>query len=397
MGTYLPRRKDGTRKTPFWNYDFKLKPKGQQQSQRFCGSTGQRTKKAANRVEAKIRELAALGQLNSTMTVAQACDRYWNEKLIYAASADDQATTLETLCTFFGGDTPLMAVTPDMIATAAARRARTPLRRYNRRTDQVEPTKSAILPKLASVNRQIVEPMRRLLKYAKTVLRLPIDLEVFDWGKLSYAEPADRTRELSIEEEVRLWAHLRPDYHPICEMYLISGRRRGDWLGLPKFKVDRTAGTVRFPTRKRKEKGEIVIQLTHRELEIINEEWEKAAACEFVFTYEVRHGPDAGKRRPITVAGLRRATERAFKAAGLDDFRRHDFRHTFASRAGRALGGDLRALQAALDHQDIGSTAKYRHVITSEVTSVRSAVADTVSRNSPGSAVVPFVKSGGKA
>jgi hypothetical protein len=161
MGTYLPRRKDGTRKTPFWNYDFKLKPKGQQQSQRFCGSTGQRTKKAANRVEAKIRELAALGQLNSTMTVAQACDRYWNEKLIYAASADDQATTLETLCTFFGGDTPLMAVTPDMIATAAARRARTPLRRYNRRTDQVEPTKSAILPKLASVNRQIVEPMRR--------------------------------------------------------------------------------------------------------------------------------------------------------------------------------------------------------------------------------------------
>jgi hypothetical protein len=192
MGTYLPRRKDRTPKTPFWHYDFKLKPKGQQQSQRFCGSTGQRTKKAADRVETKIRELAALGQLNSTMTIAQVCERYWNERLIHAASADDQATTLETLCMFFGGETPLMAVTPDLIATAAARRARTPLRRYNRRTDRVETTKSAIPPKLASVNRQIVQPMRRLLKYAKTVLGLPIDLEVFDWGKLNYAEPAER-------------------------------------------------------------------------------------------------------------------------------------------------------------------------------------------------------------
>jgi integrase len=247
------------------------------------------------------------------------------------------------------------------------------------------------------VNRQIVEPMRRLLKYAKTTWKVPLDLEAFNWGALRYAEPAERTRELSPEEELRLWAALRPDYQPICEMYLISGRRRGDWVKLPKFKVDRTAGTVRFPTRKRKKKGEILVDLTARELQIITEEWDKAPSCEYVFTYEVRHGRDEGKRRPITVAGLRRATERAFNAAGLDDFRRHDFRHTFASRAGRALGGDLRALMAALDHQDIGSTARYRHVVTSEVTRVRTAVADTVSRNSPGTSIIPFVKGGGKA
>jgi site-specific recombinase XerD len=70
---------------------------------------------------------------------------------------------------------------------------------------------------------------------------------------------------------------------------------------------------------------------------------------------------------------LRRATDRAFKAAGLHDFRRHDFRHTFASRLGRAKG-DLRTLQKALDHQDITSTVKYRHVLDSEVTAARASV-----------------------
>src|SRR5262249_49116794 len=154
---------------------------------------------------------------------------------------------------------------------------------------------------------------------------------------------AERVRELSPEEEQRFWAALREDYHPICEMYLISGRRRSDWVKLQKFKVDRTAGTVRFPTRKRKKKGEITVTLTERELQIICEEWEKAPNCEYVFTYEVRQEKThRGGRRPISVAGLRRATDRAFAAAGIHDFRRHDFRHTFASRAGRALKGDLR-------------------------------------------------------
>src|SRR5262249_24742170 len=154
----------------------------------------------------------------------------------------------------------------------------------------------------------------------------------------------------------------------------ISGRRRSDWVKLPKFKVDRTAGTVRFSTHKRKEKGEITLTLTPRELQIIREEWDKAPGCEHVFTYEARQEKDKrGEGRPITVAGLRRATDRAFAAAGIHDFRRHDFRHTFASRFGRATG-DLRKLQVALDHQDIASTVKYRHVTETEVTEARANV-----------------------
>src|SRR5215467_4551143 len=130
-------------------------------------------------------ERTELRKRRSGTTISNSGRRANNRASSFAAArAREQRrrliASLETLCMYFGGDTPLMAVTPDTIATAAARWARTALRRYNRRTDQVEPTKRAILPKLASVNRQIVEPMRRLPKYGKTVLGLPIDLEVFD-------------------------------------------------------------------------------------------------------------------------------------------------------------------------------------------------------------------------
>ena len=124
MGVYIPKRKDGGQKSPFYHYDFVLKPKGSEKSQRFHGSTGQRTKKAAERVEAKIRELAALGQLNVRTTVDDACTRYWEEHLIRARGADDQATILEHLCEFYGRETPIVAISPDEVAKAAVLRCR---------------------------------------------------------------------------------------------------------------------------------------------------------------------------------------------------------------------------------------------------------------------------------
>jgi site-specific recombinase XerD len=80
-----------------------------------------------------------------------------------------------------------------------------------------------------------------------------------------------------------------------------------------------------------------------------------------------------GKRRPITENGLRKATDEAFKKAGVTDFRRHDFRHTFASRALRSKT-DLRSLMAAMDHQDISSTVRYTHMASGQARGVREGV-----------------------
>ena len=296
---------------------------------------------------------------------------------MHCRAADDEAKNLEYVSRYLGPDTLLVAVTPEMIAEAAQQRLRTPIERLRRVGTELVMAPTKHLPKPATVNRQLVEPLRRMMKRARMVWRVPLDLDGFDWGALSYREAAPRTRELNMEEERRFWQALRPDYHPICEMYIISGRRRSDWIGLTKFKLDRTGATARFPTRKRKQQGEIVVELTPRELQLIGEECDKAPASTHVFTYEVQRGPCKGERRPITEDGLRRVTDTAFAEADIADFRRHDFRHTFASRALRGKG-DLRTLMAALDHQDIGSTARYAHMQHGQARDLRQGV--TVNR-----------------
>lgn len=304
MSVYLPRRAKGKPPARTYLYDFWLKPKGAKASQRFHGSTGQTKKTAAQRVEQKLKELAKTGELANAMTVAEACERYWDEKMVNARSADDQATNLEVISTFLGGDTLLVDVTPDLVAKASAERARTPVRRYHRTTKEFINTKK--LPAPSTVNRQLIEPLRRLLRHAKKVWRVPIDLEEFDWAALRYSEPDERVRELSQEEEIRYWKALREDYHPIVEMYLISGRRRGDWVGFQRFKVNLSQGIARMQSRKKKQVGEIQVSLTEREIEIIRGEIGKAPEVNEVFSYEVQHGADKGKRKPITVAGLRK-------------------------------------------------------------------------------------------
>lgn len=388
MSLYKAKRKDGTLKSPHWQYDFKVKVNGQSPARRFHGSTGQTNRRAAEAYETELKRLAALGKLNSTMTVEQACWRYWHEVAINKPSSSDQAKNLELIGTFFGDDTLLVGITPDLIADAARRRLRTPIERKQNIGGELVMAPTKHYPEPSTVNRQIIEPLRRLMRRAKMVWGVPIDLDSFPWGDLALGEAAPRTRELSTEEEFRFWKALRTDYWSICELYIISGRRRSDWIGLTKFKLDRTQGTARFPTRKRKEKGEIVVELTQRELEIIGLECDKAPESTFVFTYEIAKGKDKGRRKPITAQGLRMQTDRAFKKAGIEDFRRHDFRHTFASRALRSKG-DLRTLMAAMDHQDISSTARYTHMASGQAKGMREGV--TVNRQLPEN-VIPLKK-----
>lgn len=389
MSVYLPRDKAGNAKTRYFQYDFRLKPKGATKSERFFGSTGQTNVRGAERVETRLKELAKLGQLSHTMTVAEACESYWDQKMQYARSAKDQATNLEVISTFLGPETLLVDVTPAMVAEAAAKRARTPVRKYNRRTGKVELT--TLKPTPATVNRQLVQPLRRLLKYARRTLKVPVDLGEFEWSDLRRPEADERNREISANEEIKYWQGMRGDFHPIVEMYLLSGRRRSDWVSLLKDKVSLEDGSVRVPSRKKKRPGEIVVPLTPTELEIIRAELEKSPAhCPYVFTYEVQKGADKGKRMAITPTGLRRAHSTACKRAGISDFRIHDYRHTMATRLLRATGNP-KLVMRALDHSSLGSTGRYMHVLDKDVTDAREKV--STYRSSPGVVIFTGKKS----
>lgn len=63
----------------------------------------------------------------------------------------------------------------------------------------------------------------------------------------------------------------------------------------------------------------------------------------------------------MTASGVKSTWRRyGGSAAGLDDFRLHDLRHTTATRLLRETG-NLRLVQKLLGHEEIGTTTKYAH------------------------------------
>src|SRR5262249_7110835 len=90
---------------------------------------------------------------------------------------------------------------------------------------------------------------------------------------------------------------------------------------------------------------------------------------EFVFTYvaeRTRDGRVKGARYPLTLSGLKARWRRTRKAAGVKDFRFHDFRHDFATKLLRETR-NLKLVQRALNQADIKSTARYAHVLDDEI------------------------------
>lgn len=82
---------------------------------------------------------------------------------------------------------------------------------------------------------------------------------------------------------------------------------------------------------------------------------------EVVSVLKSYRGQLSGAGRLFSVAGIGKAWERLMQAAGVEDFRFHDLRHTFASKL--AMGGiDLNTIRELLGHGDIKMTLRYAHL-----------------------------------
>ena len=355
MSIYKPKN------SPYFHFDFQWK------GQRFFGSTGCGTKRAAVEYERRERHKAVMGlEKLPDLTVDEACG-------LYAEHADKQPSwataryMLRELVAGLGKHKMIAEVTQRDLQVYFARR------RDGRSN--------------ATVNREI-ENCRAVWRKAECAGfdcgKMP------NWTRLMLKVPKTDPRELSLTEEPALFSELRADLIDVCDFALKSGWRKSEVMGLRWIDCDLTAMQA-----KTKIKGGNTVKrpLTPTLLAIIANQ---PKVGPFVFTYichknntrntdklgRVQPGRKVGERYPMTATALRRPWALAKKLAGIEDFRFHDLRHTRGTRIVRATGS-LAAAKSALQHTDIKTTLRYAHVLDDDV---RDALDASESRTIPGEA-----------
>lgn len=339
-------------KSRFYQFDFQF------QGRRYHGSTGCTSKRDAERFEAEERRKAALGEKSKpAITLEKACDLWFDRVGKFHKNHYTELYQLGNLVRGLGRNVMLHDITVTAMDDYIARR----------RADV----------KNASVNRETTL-LRRVVNWCADRHEVP----AINWKKLILPEPVERERELTAEEERRLFEHLPDSLKPLVEFAILSGQRRSELIAMRWVDVDFKEARAKVWAKGGKPHS---FPLTPRMVAIIKAQ---PKGCPQVFTYVAeRDSPPRddrprrikGERYPFSKLGWARKWKKALKDAGIDNYRFHDNRHTAGTRNLRA-SGNLRGVQKLLGHKDIKTTARYAHALEEDV---RAMLAATESRNSP--------------
>ena len=346
MSVYKPKGK------PHYHFDFQFR------GRRYHGSTGCASKRDAEAYERRERQRAALPDLKRPpITIDEAASLY-----------QDHAENLPSWKTI----KYMLAALVDGVGKGRL------LSEVSQRDLQIYFARRRDGRSNASVNREI-ENARSVWNRAR---RTRFDVgEMPDWAQLFLKVPRRPDRELENTEESKLFLAMRNDVADAVDFLLKSGWRRSEVLNLQWEDVN----LPRKQAITRIKGGDIEVRpLTTTLVEIIarqpqaEDEEHKA----YVFTYlchKNRANRRMGKRYRLTPTALRKPFAEAKKAAGVNNFRVHDLRHTRATRIVRATGS-LPAAKEALKHKRIETTMRYAHVLDEDV---RNALDASESRHSP--------------
>jgi integrase len=291
-------------------------------------------KKLAERISHKILGQVAEGKWfgiskESEKTFRELMDKYMNEhsKLKKKSWRRDEVS-LSHLLPFFGDHT-LAEIPAELISQYKNRRLQ----------EKAKP---------ATLNREL-----SLMKHS-----FNLALKEWDWVKENPCcrvkmerENNERERVLGYDEEERLLEVCPSWLREIVIFALDTGAREGEILGLDDKMVDLFRKIVTILQSKTGQYK--TIPLTTRVLEILKANLKvRHLHCNLIFSSE------NGTR--ITASNLGRAFRKALKSAGIEDFRFHDLRHTFASRCAQG-GVDLYLIQKYLGHKDPRMVQRYSH------------------------------------
>ena len=282
---------------------------------------------------------------------------YWEKTGQFAEGAAADEENLDWLVRTLGPDLGMHDIEePELMDALARRRAI-----GNRRRKVHTPLSNATL------NRVVTELFKRIHSHAR--VKMKVQVCEIDWSVLKLAEADELVRELSDEQERRLFEALRPDLTPITRFALATGLRRDNVIHLTRFQCDLAEGFIRLQVKSKKPGGKrLTIPISPTIVALLANEMARHDHPT-VFTYQPhnRHGVpiEGADPQPMTKHVLENQFARALATAGIENFRWHDLRHTFASRFTRKKG--LRAAQQQLGHSDPKTTAKYAHVSEAEI------------------------------
>lgn len=201
----------------------------------------------------------------------------------------------------------------------------------------------------------------RTIRLFSSILSYAVDTGVIERNPalgIKLAPGGQRHRYLSPEELRRLGEVLdRPASSAtagtaaiIIRLLILSGARRGEIEGLKWSEVDFQFGMLRKETSKT---GAKIIPLARAALEILDEQRQWSSGNQ-IWVFPAQRGDGH-------FDGLSKEWQRIRKAAGIEDVRVHDLRHTFAS-IGAGGGVGLPLIGGILGHRQASTTQRYAHL-----------------------------------
>lgn len=326
--------------TPYWWYNFWI------QGHRFRGSTNEVTRKRAELVEAiekrKAIDEVILGKKTlPTLSVTQACGKYWDEYARHLKSGEKSIKYHQAhIIKHLGKDAMLNALADSDISNLVAK-----LRSHegHKKGEYITPS---------SINR-VLSTLRKMLSKAKNEWGL--DVSNIAISKYMLEEPQARTRWITKEQAQHLMSELKPWVRPIIIFALLTGLRKSNVALLRWEQIDMNHRLMWVTVKSSKPGGkEMECALSQTAWELLRQM--DPADEGYVFERQFKDDRTA----PRVQLYFRKAWVGACKRANIKDFRFHDLRHTFASWLLQD-GEPLTLIQELLGHEDIATTRKYAH------------------------------------
>jgi integrase len=226
---------------------------------------------------------------------------------------------------------------------------------------------------LSQIDRDVVEEITRArrgegvrngtVNRTLALLRSVLRAAAHEWGWLErpprvklLPEPHGRVRFLTAEESSRLLKELPEHLKAMVRFSILTGLRQRNVRELRWARVDLERRFVWIHADESKGGGGIPVPLTEEAAQVVAEQQGRHA--EFVFTYR-------GKSvRQVNGTAWRRALKRA----GIEDFRWHDLRHTWATLHAQA-GTPLHVLQELGGWRTPAMVRRYAHLTSAHLAS----------------------------